>query len=149
MAHRAEQIVDAIAAIIAARVQPPGAHVFTHRRLSVDPYQDELPLVSVDFGDDTPAADNTQFIDSVLTVPTTAVAVGPEERDVKLKLLELRREVHRAIMADPTLGLAFVVYTNYGGAAEPVYETDGELLVGELTSNWFVHYRMNVLDPGD
>lgn len=150
MSHRAGQVIEAVASILSARVLPKGHKVYTHRRISLASEEDQLPAHSVDFGEDQRA--ESKFIgtiDSVLTVITTVVATAADEQALRTLLLDLRREQHRAVMADPKLGLAFVVNTLYGGAEAPEILTDGEELVGVLASSWLVHYRMNPQDPGD
>lgn len=150
MTHRADQILDAAVAAIESVVGGAGVKVYKHRRLSLGVDQDELPAISVDFGEDAPAADlNTQFIDSTLTLEVTGVVYGYEEAEVKAALLKLRREAHQALMADDTLGLAFVFTTFYGGAEAPEIDADGEYVIGKLTAPWRVQYRMNRSDPGD
>lgn len=149
--HRASQIVDRIAEVIGARVGPSGVNVFTHRRLSLSAEQGELPAHSVDFGPDEPEVENTTYIDSTLTVPVTFIATVAVEDELRRRMLEQRREVHIALMADPTLGLPFVITTRYGGAEAPEFSAndEGELLAASLTSIWLVTYRMNLTDPGD
>jgi hypothetical protein len=149
--HRAEQIVDAVAALVQAKVEASGVKVFTHRRLSLAADQDELPAISVDFGPDERASTVIiGRIGSVLTVPITSIVQMPAEPEVKTELMRLRREAHRAVMADPKLGLStFVLDTTYGGAEDPEIEVDTENVIGALTSNWLIYYMMNVADPGD
>jgi hypothetical protein len=151
MTHRAGQIVDAVASLVGARVTPTGIKVFTHRRLSLAADEDHLPAISIDFGEDQRAETKLMgSISSVLSVVCTAVVTAPLEQDIRLSLLSMRREIHRALMADARLGLGdFVVNTLYGGAAEPEILTDGESIVGVLASTWLVSYQMNTLDPGD
>ena len=148
--HRAAQIIDAVAAAIAATA-PSGHKVFTHRRESLSEEQDELPAHSVDFGPDRPPEDagasNLAFIDSVLSVSTTHVAVAQEEHLLRALLLEMRADAHVALMTDRTLSLAFVTDTRYQGADEPEIDVSGETLVGTLTSDWAIDYRMNITDP--
>lgn len=151
MTHRADQILDRTVELVAARVTAKGHKVFKHRRLSLASEEDQLPAHSVDFGEDQRAENKfIGSINSVLTVQTTAVMQAATEPELKAALLEMRREQHRAVMADARLGLSdFVINTLYGGAAEPEILTDGESLTGILTSSWLVLYRMNTLDPGD
>lgn len=147
--HRALQIIDAVAGLVRARVEAGGTKVFTHRRYSLAGDQDELPAISVDFGEDQ-RADSVFIgaIDSVLAVQVTAVSQDPDEKALRLKLMELRTESHRAVMADQRLGIGSVVVTTfYGGASAPDIGTDGEQHVGELTSTWLVRYRMAPTDP--
>lgn len=148
MTHRAEQIIRAAAAIIRARVEPIGYHVYTHRRLSLDPESDEMPAISVDYGPDEPVdEETTHFIDSELTVIVTAIAAAGEEESVREQLLAMRRETHVALLADDSLGLDFVVQTSYGGAGEPAIDVQGSQILGELPTSWVVYYRMNRNDP--
>lgn len=151
MTHRAAQVVDAIAALVRARVEASGVHVYTHRRLSLDPEQDELPGISIDYGEDRRSDSNSVLglISSVLTVECTAVVVAPLEAEVRAQLLELRAEIHRAVMANPRLGLPdFVSTTFYGGAEKPGFAV-GAQIAGELTSSWLVHYEMSLTDPAN
>lgn len=151
--HNAQQIIDAVATIVRARVEASGVHVYTHRRLSLDPEQDEMPAISVDYGEDSRAqGQTTLMIDSVLSVEITAVVSENDEVDCRTRLLALRREIHRAVMADQRLGFGaqgFVVTTSYGGASAPTIGTAGRDIAGELTSTWLVHYRSELNDPGN
>lgn len=149
MTHRADQIIDAVAALIETQVQPSGVKVYTHRRFSLAADQDELPAISVDYGEDTAVTHIAHAIDSLLNLEITGVVAASEEADVRAELLRLRREVHKAVMADETQGLAFVVTTTYAGAATPELNVDGGNVVGELTSSWAIYYRMDPSDPGD
>ena len=151
MAHRAQTIIEAISALVLARVGPSGVKVFTHRRFTLDPEQDELPSISIDYGEDR-RSDNSVLgkITSVLSVECTAVVVSPREDELREKLLELRAEIHRAVMANANLGLPdFVSTTFYGGAGAPGIDAEGEQLVGELTSTWLVLYEMSLSDPAN
>lgn len=151
MTHRADQIIDAIVTAISAQVYATGVKVFAHRRYSLAADQDELPAISVDFGEDNPVdVDETGgYFDSLLSVPITSIVALPEEADVRAELLDLRRQSHIALMSDRTVGLSFVINTHYGGAEPPEIDVDGDLVVGSLTGVWIVYYRMNISDPGD
>ena len=150
MAHRAAQVIDAIAALVLARVGP-SVKVFTHRRFTLDPEQDELPAITVDYGEDRKADSSTLgSITSLLSVECTAVVVAPLEADLRATLLELRAQIHRAVMANHRLGLPDIVSTTfYGGASAPGIDAEGEQLVGELTSTWLVLYDMSLSDPAN
>lgn len=143
-------MIEAVVSIIGARVTAAGGHVYAHRKLSLSSDENQLPAISVDFGEDQRA--DTKLIGSIgsiLSVQTTAVVTALLEQDIRLQLLSLRREIHRAVMADARLGLSFVINTLYGGAGEPEIMTDGESIVGALTSTWLAYYQMNLQDPGD
>lgn len=149
MTHRADQIIEAVAEIVRAQIGPAGANVFTHHRESLAGEQGQIPAISVDFGPDDPEPENTQYIDSTLTVMVTAIAQASDVASVRRVLLGLRRKTHVALMADPKLGLEFVIVTNYGPVSAPNVDTSGAVAVGSLAAAWLVTYRMNVLDPGD
>jgi hypothetical protein len=149
VSHRAEQIIQRIRTLLEAQVEYDGVHVYAHRRLSLAEDQDELPAISVDFGQDSPVEENIQFIDSLLTVAVTSIVAAAEEDTVKAELLELRRQIHIALMEDVTLGLPFVISTSYGGAEPPAFDLRGEFIVGALATPWNVYYRMLLADPGD
>jgi len=136
LAHRAQIILEAIAG---------------HRRFSLDPEQDELPAITIDFGEDRRADSSVlSSITSQLSVECTAVVMASLEADLRTRLLELRAEIHRAVMANHRLGLPDVVSTTfYGGAGAPAIDADGEQFVGELTSTWLVLYEMSLSDPAN
>lgn len=155
MTHRAEQIVDAVVDALqaaTAALEIPAANVFAHRALTLAENQGELPAVTVTFEDDEPTSefgtDNIAFIDSLLTVQVKTFAVGDSEQSVKLSLMAQRRQVHVALMADPTLSLDFVMVPRYGGAAAPEIDASTEAVVGSLETTWRYLYRMNIADPG-
>lgn len=149
MSHRAQQIVDALVSLIDTQVASKGVKVYAHRRLSLSQDQDELPAISVDFGEDDAQLEDNRDFHSLLDCEITSIVVGYDETDLKTQLLDYRRDSHIAITADRTLGLSFVTRALYAGANEPEYVTDGEMFIGSLTSVWGVAYRMDIDDPGD
>lgn len=148
MTHRAQQIIDAVAALVRARVEPSGVKVFTHRRLSLDPEQDELPAISVDYGDLTVDDKDPEedYFDCTLAVMTTAVAVNAEESLLRNQLLAMTVEAQAAINAVPLLGLNFVNDTILIGWATPEVGQTDEFLAGSLTSSWQIKFRMQFED---
>ena len=143
--HRAEQVLDAIVSILtAAGIQGVGKH----RLLEYDKLT-ELPALSVRMGPDTPPGiSNIPIIDSELTVSIVAIASAATEAEVVTALMALRSSTHIALMADRTLGLAFVSDCRYGGALIPELETDkAEHVAGRLETQWIVPYRMNLASP--
>jgi hypothetical protein len=152
--HRAEQIVDAAAAILAAHALLTGVKVVQHRVLSLSLDDQELPAVSITIGDDSAleedGATNFAFLDSLLSLAFRIVVKvddGDEEEDAIGQLLDVRRAVHVALMADQTLGLTFVIDTRYGGADAPILDGISENMCGMMDCRWSVHYRMNYADP--
>ena len=146
MAHRAAQVIDAIAALLAANTSLQ-AQVFKNRTLVLSEDEGELPAVTVNFGADEPdSVEELNRIGSALEVVLTAACVGDSEAEVLAALLELRRQSHIALMADTSLGLSFVWHTVYGGASIPQLQ-QGERMCGALTTRWTVRYAMNITDP--
>lgn len=145
--HRAKQIVDTVAELVLARVQASGTKVFKHFRFRADDEQDELPAVSIDYGEDQPSGGTLTEYESVLTVEAVAMAEGVDAEELHEKLMELRAEVHIALRADPTLGLSFVTTTEYGPVEKPDVSARGEKLCGVCSARWLVTYNLNFSDP--
>ena len=74
-------------------------------------------------------------------------ARGVSEEAVISALMDRRRSVHVALMADRSLALPWVIDTRYGGAQRPLIDTGAEYIFGRLTCLWLVHYRANLADP--
>lgn len=150
MSHRAQQIVEAIVTALQANTSL-GAAVYQHRHYSVGEDAQELPCVSVSIGADNPLSDlgveNMGFIDSLLEVSIAATARGDDEQSAIEALLALRRQIHITLMADRSLGLAFVVDTRYGGAQAPDFDVGADRIAARLEMRWPVHYRMAISDP--
>lgn len=150
--HRAEQIVDAIVALLATD-STIGGPVYKHRALSLSAEDQELPAVSVAIGQDQPLAEygvtNVAFVDSLLELVVTVACEADTESAAITELFRLRSEVHRTMMAgqrDFSL-TTIVIDTRYGGAAAPVINTEGGRLAASLDTRWLVHYRTNISDP--
>lgn len=151
MTHRVEQIIDAMTEVINS-VTPSTVKVYAHRRLSLSEDQDELPAISVDFGEDQPADGDGSHdlggtIQSLLTINVTGLVAATDEPTLRRKLLDLRTDVHIAINKNTGLGLPFVLDTHYGGANPPASDVSSEVIIGELTSVWGVRYEMNHDNP--
>lgn len=146
MSHRAQQIIDAIAAAQASNTDLR-ANVEPNRVRSLSEENDELDALAVNYGADTPEDSDFDSFRSSLDVVLTGYCVGDSEREVLEKLLELRRQSHIAMMADMTFGLSFVWETAYGGADAPAVQKLNRF-IGALSSRWVVRYIVNKSDPG-
>lgn len=151
MAHRALQILTAAAAAIAAR-SSLGATVFVHRDATLSAPDNELPAICVQAGADQPiggetGATNLAFYDSAFEIVCVAIAVAVGESELIDELFRLRSEIHLALRADTSIGLAFVMDTQYMGAAVPTIDAAAENMVGRLETYWRVLYRMATIDP--
>lgn len=144
MAHRAEQIVDAARTLLDASATL-GA-LYRNRKLSLNVAEAELPCTTVNVGDDEPVsdlgADNFAFVDSLLSLDVIHVVSGATEDAIVDSLMTMRAAAYAVLMADRTLGLAFVIDTRYGGATAPEISDEGGTLCGRLATSWTVHYRM-------
>lgn len=158
MTHRVDQIVTAVASLLDTALTPSGVHVYTHRGDTLDAEQDELPAVSVDYGEFTVTGETEDELYCTLDVPISLVVKMPTEAEARMERLSLAREIHRAIMASPgagmpwtvKLGLAFVITVHpLGWEKPPELNTGGESVVGELTTNWRIDFKTDVDDPGD
>lgn len=150
MSHRAQQIVDAIDANLQPYKSTLGA-IFVNRSLSIDENSGEVPCVTINYGDDNPlselGASNLSFLDSLIEITLVAFNVADDEQTLLDLLLDARKTIHVALMADRSQGLAFVIDSRYGGATKPDVDASADRIYGSLTSTWRVHYRMNILDP--
>lgn len=148
---KVEAIVGAVASALENNV---GAsyNVYENRGISLDYADNELPAMSVDYGEDSPLEDRGQDtldgqVRSVVTITVTCVAADDEEPELRGRLLAMRQAVHDAIRVDRRLGLAYVLDTYYGGAQPPQTADEGETLIGALVCVWGVLYEFNVDAP--
>ena len=150
MTHKADAIILAVADAMRQHTDTP-INVFEHRALTLADHQDELPAISVDFGEDAPFdADGStgfDFNQSILTVNVTIVVSDTDERDVREDLLNFRKEVHKAIMYRDLRDLAGVISVNYGGAEAPEIIAEGDAFLGALVCIWGVMYQTPIDNP--
>lgn len=151
MSHRAQQIVDAMAANLAPSTAVLG-QIFIHRSLSIAEAANEVPCVAINYGADNPlnalGASNLSFLDSLLEVSITAFAGADSEQALLSTLLDARTLIHKALIGgDRSQGLSFVIDTRYAGLPAPDVGSAAERIFGSLSSNFAVHYRMNMSDP--
>lgn len=109
---------------------------------------DTVPALSVFQGADEPVDDDSQswpVMDSVLTVYVDAHVRQTSTTEGTLN--QIRKELTVALMADWTLGLAFVHRVIEGPANEPERGPDAEKPTQVMRTEWRVHYRRNALDP--
>jgi hypothetical protein len=148
--HAVDVILDALVAILKAAATGAGQNVYRGRVLPLAEADQELPALLVSMAEDTPAQhkalSNVRYNDSAVTVLVKCVVQeGTEELD--RAMLTLRAQVHKAIMAAPQLGSAFVIMTWPAGAQNPDTKGDANLESGVLPSIWIVQYRTNIADP--
>lgn len=144
MEHREEQIMAAVQTAVTG-LATSGANVDRGRATDVPPTK--LPALRVSVGDDTivePWAQ--QLLDSQLEVSIFAL-VHDSATNVETLLSRMRKEVTIALMANQTLGLAFVHSIVEIGARKP--ELAGEMAkpAASRELQFRVLYRRSRLDP--
>lgn len=142
---RAEQILAAIATALTGLASTGSnvqrGQIYAHEAA-------RLPALAITMGADVPATElQSGLLDWELSVFVETVdQVDADEYagyDVGLeaKVNQMRKEVHAALFADHTLGLAFVHDIIPGPAQQPTLDGDGKLPIGSQLLNFVVRYR--------
>ena len=145
----AEQILAAVKTLVTG-LTTTGANV--QRGQVYGHEQADLPALGVFMGPDTPDQEyQTGFIDWELVILIEATAeAGAAYTDldsgIDTTLNQIRKEVHAAIMADHTLGLAFVIDTTPGPAQQPTLSGEGSEPTGSQVLEFTVNYRTSRAD---
>jgi hypothetical protein len=148
--HAAEKILQTFKTILTTQnpgyPTDAGAEVFRKRVRAVS--EDDLPIINIVMGlDDQMPFSNVTFQDSMLEVVTELMTSAVGEDTIEPALNELRRQVHKALMADTQLGLNFVHLIVPSGAKKPEPRGLGDLTVTVQEVTWKVTYRTLIQDP--
>lgn len=143
MSHRAQQIIDQVVSLLETATGIP-SHV--QQTLTLGAEDNELPAYAVMVGAEDAEAMDFKSIGSALSLSIVAYAQGDTGKDTLYTLIDMRRQVHIALMANPTLGLSFVWGTQYGGVEAPETVTAARVNMRQAAT-WVVHYSMNITDP--
>ncbi len=147
MATRIEQLLDAIETNLGADVSVDATKVFRNRVADLN--DTELPGYNLRLGPDAPidelGATNVAFIDwdQVIFIDCYERAIT---ENVDAVFLNMRRNIHRALMADVTQGLGFVMLSIPGGAEEPLIDDSGERKNMVYRTNWLFRLRTSIDD---
>lgn len=146
---RAQAIFGAVVAAVTG-LTTTGASVYPNRQYSIP--KDVAAALSVRVGSDVPAAGddaytNNAFMDKLLTV-YVRIHVKAGEASIDNQLLQIEREIWQGLMADTTLGLAYVHQIIPGGREEPDVDELAEKPAIMCDTAWRVHYRHSITDPG-
>ena len=106
----------------------------------------DYPSISVLIGPDDVANKNSAFINWELTVYTD-ITISSTDEDVDALAQNVRKEIHKALMADYTLGLDFVTEVDPIGQQEPKRSDDSDFYSSVTSVAWLVRYRTSVADP--
>lgn len=147
MATRYETLIDALVTNIQAEPGVDSSKVFRNRVAMLN--DTELPAYVVVLGPDQSlgelGSDNLAFIDWELLIfvdcylRSVAVSIDQE-------FLDMRARVHRALQADHTQGLSFIITTVAGGADDPIIDDEGERKNAVYRTNWNFRVRTSVAD---
>lgn len=147
MATRIETLVNQVITNLGADAGIDATKVFSNR--AADLNDTELPAYNVVLGPDNPlselGATNVAFIDweQVLFIDCYERSILA---NIDALFLTMRRNVHRALMADVTQGLSFVHTTIPAGADEPIIDDAGERKNMVYRTNWIFHIRTSIDD---
>ena len=145
MATRTETLIDTLVATLQADAAITVGSVYQGRTA---PLADtELPAYSIELGQDSPlnalGTDNVAFIDWAQLIFIDCYAKSTAA-DINSIFLNMRRNVHRALMADYTQGLSFVMQTIPAGAEEPILDSSGEQKTMVYRTGWEFRLRTSI-----
>lgn len=147
MATRIQTLIDTVVANIGADVAVDATKVFPNRVADLN--DTEMPAYNVVLGPDAPLSElgptNVAFIDWQLVLFVDCY-VRTILADADAVFLDMRRNVHRALMVDHTQGLGFVTTTIPGGADEPKIDDEGDRKNIVYRINWIFQIRTSIDD---
>lgn len=114
----------------------------------------KLPAISLFMGDDQITSEyQTGLIDwdLILKIESTVMldsAYTTLDNTLETQLNTIREEIHLALMADPTLGLAFVIDISPSIAAEPILSGEGAEATATQSLEYVISYRSSRTDIG-
>lgn len=145
MPTRIETLIDTLVTTLEADAAITAGSVY---RARVEALADtELPAYNIEIGADVPinplGPDNVAFIDwsQQIFVDLYAKSTAANVDNI---FLDMRSYVHRALMADVTQGLAFILTTIPAGADEPVLDNSGEQKTITYRTAWEFRLRTNI-----
>lgn len=142
--HKALEIRNAVYTNVSALVSAGHVAEVLKNNIS-DP--DNYPSVSVVIGTDVPEVKTNAFTDWQLTL-FTDIKIQASDSDVDADMLNIREEIHKALMADYTQGLNFVLDVEPGDQYEPELNSEGDSYTCYTRVAWMVKYRVNTNNPG-
>lgn len=147
MATRIKTLIDQVVTSLGADVAVDATKVFSNRVADLN--DTEMPAYNIVLGSDSPLGEfgpsNVAFIDweQVLFIDCYERSILA---DIDAAFLDMRRNVHRALMADHTQGLNFVITTIPAGADEPLIDDAGERKNMVYRTNWIFQLRTSIDD---
>lgn len=143
MTHRAESITAAVVTTVTG-LTTTGTRVFRGRVRTVE----TAPAITVSMGGDDIVPEQSayprQYRD--LHIKITSHVENNTAPDTQLNLI--REEVYNALLADRTLGLAYVIDIALIGDDEPELSGEAEKITGSQQMNFVVKYFHSWSDAG-
>ncbi len=138
--HKANQILVAIKAKLTG-LASTGANVYQSRAYAIG----ALPAINIKLGSDSvQSIHNIQSDNELLIV--IEVFVKSDESLIDSTILQIRKEVQMALMADETLGLSFVLSTLPSAMSAPEISSE-EQTIAYATLDFKIIYRSLLTDP--
>lgn len=109
-------------------------------------HANDYPSISVLIGPDDVANKNSAFINWELTVYTD-IFIASKDEDVDALTQDVRKEIHKVLLADYTLGLDFVTEIDPLGQQDPKHSDESDVYTSVTRVAWVVRYRTSVADP--
>jgi len=142
---RQEAVIDKVKEVILGCTSA-GSNVFVNKGDSLE--IDLLPAVIIEQGDITALGDlptiNLGFYDVDIEIFINIIDGVTVESPIT-SVNNIHAQVHKALLADHTIGLPFVQSLYADGAGAPSVEQAGVAIV-RLNTRWFVRFRMNYID---
>lgn len=142
--HRAEQIMAAITTAVTG-LTTTGANV---RRGQLYPFgDDQTAALTVAQGPAEMLDDQPHRMKTVRLEVQIIIHVKSSTTLVDSLINQISKEVYIALMADRTLGLAFVIDSDWTGQTEPEQDIDSEAATARAAMQFAVLYRHSLTDP--
>jgi len=138
--HRANQIINAAVKLLE---KIKGLEVVVHRK---GMNEQDLPATRVLFGKNKPKNVGVPFTDWQLILHTDITLVAHDD-DINGETTKYALEIHKKLMADNALGLAFVQDIEPLGQDETQFNTETAITIAEVPNSWLITYRTNSQDP--
>ena len=133
--HKAKRILDAVTATLTG-LPSTGSSVQQSRAYALE----NLPALTVRLGAMETAQELSSVTDSTVTIAIDIIVRGTADL-LDDALLQSHAEIHAALLADPSLGLDFVVDVNPGGLSEPEMEQGSHKPTALCTATYQYRFR--------
>ena len=141
--HKAIQVLDAVVTLLTG-LATTGANIKKSRAYAVQ----TTPAITVGLGAETVRQFLPAFIDRELNIEID-IHVKATETTLDNSIQQVRKEIFIALMADPKIGLDFVIEIEPVSTAEAVINSDSEYPTALVSETWRVIYRHSITDASE